>query len=66
LVQAQNDLGTILADANATQEQINKAVSVLRQARKKVREAADAAEKDLLDLLTDDQAATLVSLGYID
>jgi hypothetical protein len=38
----------------------------VRQAREKARAALADACKDLLELLTPDQEATLVNLGYLD
>jgi hypothetical protein len=60
------ELRTILADPNATLEQIKDKVAVVRHARQEAKAELAAARKDLLQLLTLDQEATLVSLGYLD
>lgn len=60
------ELNTALADTTSTPEQVKAKVAAVRTARQ--RAAADLAEAQqaLLPLLTPDQEATMVSLGYID
>ena len=66
LSQALADLQTVLADAKVSPEQLKEKMAAVRLARQKAREKVEAARKDLLELLTLDQEAVLVSLGYID
>lgn len=60
------ELQTTLADPNATSEQLKEKMTAVRSARQKARVELVAARKDLLQLLTLDQEATLVSLDYLD
>jgi outer membrane murein-binding lipoprotein Lpp len=60
------ELRTTLADPNAPTEQFKEKVAAVRGARQKAKAELAAARKDLLQLLTLDQEATLVSLGYLD
>ncbi len=60
------DLKTALADKNATPEVIQEKVAAVRRAIQKARADLDGAQKDLLPLLTADQEAILVDLGYLD
>jgi hypothetical protein len=64
--QAQAELQAALADPKTPMDEIQEKVRVLRQVREKAKAELDAAQKDLLPLLTTDQAAVLVSLGYLD
>jgi hypothetical protein len=66
LIQAQADLRAALDDPRAAPDSIREKVAALRQARQKARAALDAASKDLVELLTPDQEAVLVSMGYLD
>ena len=63
---ALTELKTALADASSTPEQIKAKVDAVRSARQRAASDLVAAQKSLLPLLTADQQATLVSLGYID
>jgi septal ring factor EnvC (AmiA/AmiB activator) len=65
-MQAMADLQTALADAKTTPDQIKEKVAAVRAARQKARAELEAAQKDLLELLTSDQEAVLVSLGFLD
>jgi Spy/CpxP family protein refolding chaperone len=64
--QAQADLKTTLADPKHTADEVKEKFAAVRKARQKVRTELEAAQKDLLKLLTPEQEATLVGLGYID
>jgi hypothetical protein len=64
--QALIGLRTTLADPNAGPEQIKEKVTIVRSARQKAKAELTAAQKDLLQMLTLDQEAVLVSLGYLD
>ena len=66
VAQAQATLRTALADPKTTAQELQEKVAEVRAARQRARRDLAAAEKDLLELLTVDQEATLVSLGYID
>ena len=63
---ALSELTTALADSTSTPEQIKAKVDAVRTARQKAVSDLAAAQKSLLPLLTADQEATLVGLGYID
>ncbi len=60
------ELRTALADPNATAEQFKEKIAAVRSVRQKAKADLVAARKDLLQLLTLDQEATLVGLGYLD
>ena len=60
------DLRTACADPNMTIEQLKEKTASVREARQKAKAELAAARKDLLELLTLDQEAALVSLGYLD
>ena len=60
------DLQAALADAQTTPEQLQDKVNALRTARRKARDKLQAAQQELLELLTPDQEAVLLGLGYID
>ena len=47
-------------------KQLNEKVAAVRAARKKAREKLEAVQKELLLLITADQEAVLVRLGYVD
>jgi Spy/CpxP family protein refolding chaperone len=64
--QALNELQTAIDDSKTTPVQLNEKVAAVRAARKKAREKLDLAQKDLLLLLTPEQEAVLVRLGYLD
>ena len=66
VTQALANLRAALADPKTTPQELQEKVSEVRAARQRVRRDLAIAEKDLLELLTVDQEATLVSLGYID
>ena len=60
------ELQTTLADPNGTAKQLKEKITAVRNARQKAKAELAAARKDLLDLLTVDQEAVLVSLDYLD
>jgi len=60
------ELRTALADPNTTPEQLQEKIGAVRGARQKAKAELAAARKDLLELLTPDQEAVLVSLDYLD
>lgn len=60
------ELQTALTDPNSTCDQLREKTAAVRAARQKASAELTAARKDLLELLTLDQEATLVSLGYLD
>jgi Spy/CpxP family protein refolding chaperone len=64
--QAQADLKTVLDDPKHTPAEVREKVAAVRKARQKARGDLDAAQKDLLEMLTAEQEAVLVSLGYLD
>jgi len=66
LIQAQADLQAALDDPKTSPDAIRETLAALRKARQKARVELAAATKDLLELLTIDQEAVLVSLGYLD
>ena len=61
-----NELQSMLDDGNSTENQLFDKLNIIRAARAKAARDLDAAESDLQRLLTIDQLAVLVSLGYID
>ncbi len=66
LIQAQVDLRAALDDPETSPDAIQETLAALREARQKARVDLAAATKELLELLTLDQEAVLVSLGYLD
>jgi hypothetical protein len=60
------DLQALLADKSTTDKQLFDKLTAIRSARAKAARDLDAAQKDLKLLLTTDQLAVLVSLGYMD
>ena len=59
------DLQTLLADKGTTDQQLREKLATVRAAREKARRDLDAAQKELMPLLTIDQQAVLVDLGCI-
>lgn len=66
VIQAQADLKIALGDPQADPDSLRGKLAALRQARQNARPALAALRKDLVELLTLDQEAALVSLGYLD
>lgn len=60
------ELKTTLADPTSTPEQLKTKLAAVRGARQKAAADLATAQQNLLRLLTADQEATLVSLGYLD
>jgi hypothetical protein len=55
-----------LADPKHARIDLQKKVAAVRLAREKAHADLDVAQKELLQLLTPDQEAILVGLGYLD
>jgi hypothetical protein len=66
ITQAMADLKAAAADAKTSPDELKKKVAAVRIARQKARDKLEAAKKGLLELLSPDQEAVLVGLGYID
>jgi Spy/CpxP family protein refolding chaperone len=66
ITQAQGELKAVLDDPKHTKAEVDEKVAAVRKARQKARSEADAAQKDLLQMLTAAQEAVLVSLGYVE
>jgi hypothetical protein len=60
------ELKTALSKTNTPPEQIKEKVAAVRGARQKAQASLAAAERNLRQLLTDDQEAVLISLGYLE
>ena len=66
LSQALTDLQSAVADSKSTEKQLKDQLAIVRAAREKARKETNAAQKELLQVLTKDQEAALLSLGYLD
>jgi Spy/CpxP family protein refolding chaperone len=66
ITQTMNELQAAIDDPKTTPSQLNEKVTAVRAARKKAREKLAATQKELLMLITADQEAVLVRLGYLD
>ena len=66
IAQAQTDLQAAVNDPKASPEDIKEKVAALRKAREKAKADLEAAQRDLVELLTAYQEAVLVGLGYLD
>ena len=64
--QLRADLQAVLDDPKASPDEIREKLAALRKAREKAKADLEAAQKDLLELLTAYQEAVLVNLGYLD
>ena len=64
--QAMDDLQKAASDAKATPDQLRTKVAVVRAARQKAKAKLEAARKELLTLLSPEQEALLVGLGYLE
>jgi hypothetical protein len=64
--QAQADLKTTLSDSKHTATDVEEKVAAVRKAREKAQADLDTAQQELRLLLTVQQQAVLVSLGYLD
>jgi len=65
-MQALGDLQASLADPKTSPDLLKEKVAGVRAARQKARAELETAQKELLELLTVDQEAVLVSMGYLD
>jgi hypothetical protein len=66
VAKATSDLRTAIEDKSASAEDIGKKLAALRQARDKAREDWTKAQKELKELLTQKQEATLVLRGMLE
>ena len=66
ITQAMTDLKTAAADPKTPPDELKKKVAAVRIARQKARDKLETAKKGLLELLSPDQEAVLVGLGYLD
>jgi hypothetical protein len=64
--QAMTDLQRALSNAEISPQQLKTKVAAIRAARQKARIKLEAARKELLELLSPEQEAVLVSLGYLE
>lgn len=54
------------AGQESSVEQLRPRIEAVRSAREKARKELDSARKDLLRMLTPDQEAMLIALGYLE
>jgi hypothetical protein len=66
VTKAMADLQTALADTKTKPAQLEEKVAAVRLARSKAKEKFEAARKDLFELLTPEQEAVLIALGYLE
>jgi hypothetical protein len=66
ITQAQTELKTVLNDPMHTKAEVEDQVAAVRKARQQARADLDAAQKDLVLMLTARQESILVSLGLLD
>jgi hypothetical protein len=66
LAQAMTDLQTVARNTKASPGEIREKLEIVRAARLKAEARITAARKELHRLLTTDQEASLVSLGYME
>jgi Spy/CpxP family protein refolding chaperone len=64
--QAQDELKTVLNDPKHTKAEVEEKIKAVRKARQKAKEDLEAAQKDLLQMVTPAQEAVLISLGYLE
>jgi hypothetical protein len=64
--QAQADLRAVLDDPKHTRAEVEEKVAAVRKARLKARAELEAAQKDLLQMVTSMQEAVLISLGCLE
>jgi predicted RNA polymerase sigma factor len=64
--QAMTDLQKALSNAKISPKQLKAKVAAIRAARQKAKIKLEAARKELLELLSPEQEAVLVSLGYLE
>ena len=66
VMQALADLQAAAADPKTSPKLLKEKVAAVRSSRQKAKAELEAAQKDLLKLLTPDQEAMLIGLGYLD
>lgn len=66
VAQAQDELRTTLDNKSASADEISKKLTAYREAREKAREELKAAQKELKELVTQRQEATLVMMGMLE
>jgi hypothetical protein len=66
LTQAIAELKTAVADSKTTKEQLNELMGIVRTAREKAKKEMAGAEGELRLILTPDQEAVLIGMGYMD
>jgi len=64
--QAQDEFRAVLDDPKHTKAELQEKIAAVRKARQKARAELEAAQKDLHQMLTADQEAILVGLGYVE
>jgi hypothetical protein len=64
--QAQAEFRAVLDDPKHTKAELQEKAAAVRKAREKVRAELLAAQKDLVQMLTSEQEAVLVGLGYLE
>jgi Spy/CpxP family protein refolding chaperone len=64
--QAQTELQTVLKESKHSAAEVREKMAAVRAARQRARADLEAAQRDLTPLLTTEQEAVLVSLGYLD
>src|SRR5205814_1671569 len=64
--QAQAELKAVIDDKKHSKAEVEEKVVVVRKARQKAQADLESAQKDLLLLLTKEQEAVLVSLGFVE
>ena len=66
VTRAMAELQTMAADEKASTDQIQQKIAAVRKAREKARADLKAAESDLRQLVTPEQEAMLIALGYLE
>ena len=66
VAQAQAELRALLDDPKHTKAEVDEKMAAVRKARQKARADLEAAQKDLQQMVTANQEAVLVSLGYLE
>jgi hypothetical protein len=60
------NLRTAAANPKTSADELKNKVAAVRTARQKAKAKLETAKKELLELLSPDQEAVLVGLGYVD
>lgn len=66
ITQAQADLKSVLDDPKHNKSEVEEKIAAVRKARQKARTDLEAAQRDLVLLLTPSQEAILFNLGYLE